>query len=111
MGATVVPGGLDPAAEALAEMGIDLERVPDDLPCPMPVEYDTPDTLGVDRLLGAFAAWSELRSPLVVVDCGSATTVDAVRDGAFLGGFIAPGPAALAQALQAVPAGYGKCVS
>lgn len=53
--------------------------------------YSRPDRLGVDRLVNAVAAWERLRRPCVVVDCGTAITVDAVADGAFLGGAILPG--------------------
>ena len=44
------------------------------------------DLTGVDRLLGAWAAWSIYGAPVIVVDLGTATTVDAVdADGFFLG--------------------------
>jgi type III pantothenate kinase len=60
------------------------------------------DQTGVDRLLGAWAAWSLYGAPVVVVDLGTATTVDAVdADGFFLGGAILPGPAAALDALVA----------
>src|SRR5207344_2394145 len=48
--------------------------------------------IGADRLVNALAANRLHTGPAIVVDCGTATTVDAVGpDGAFLGGAIAPG--------------------
>ncbi|TWU57037.1 Type III pantothenate kinase [Rubripirellula tenax] len=84
---------------------------------PMPVAVDFPDRLGIDRLLSAFQARRITRDsspnsgscgPLVVIDAGSAVTVDWV-DGAgrFCGGAILPGLSlqsrALAMGTDALP--------
>ena len=70
---------------------------------PLVVKLPRPDMVGVDRLLDALAA-NRLRTPgrpAVVVDVGSAITVDLVdADGAFLGGAILPGIAMSARALH-----------
>jgi type III pantothenate kinase len=59
---------------------------------PLAVRVDRPNEVGADRLVNAFAAHRLHAGPSVVIDCGTATTVDAVGpDGAFLGGAIAPG--------------------
>lgn len=59
-----------------------------------------PDRTGPDRLLAAWAASRIHGSPVIVVDLGTATTVDAVdADGFFLGGAIAPGLELAADAL------------
>ncbi len=51
-----------------------------------------PDQTGPDRLVAAWAAASIHGAPVIVVDLGTATTVDAVdADGFFLGGAILPG--------------------
>jgi type III pantothenate kinase len=51
-----------------------------------------PDQAGPDRLLAAWAAASLYGTPVIVIDLGTATTVDAVdADGFFLGGAILPG--------------------
>src|SRR5439155_16784418 len=51
-----------------------------------------PSAVGVDRLANAIAARDLYGTPAVVVDLGTATTFDCVsREGAFLGGVIAPG--------------------
>ncbi len=56
------------------------------------IRIDNPDEVGADRLLNALAAHQDYGGPLVVVDFGTATTFDIVdKDGAYLGGIIAPG--------------------
>lgn len=56
------------------------------------IKVDTPEEVGVDRLLNALAAHHRYRGPLVVIDLGTATTFDVVdQDGNYLGGAIAPG--------------------
>jgi type III pantothenate kinase len=48
--------------------------------------------VGPDRLINAYAAAHLHGTPAVVIDCGTATTLDAVETGgAFIGGAIAPG--------------------
>jgi len=56
------------------------------------IRVDQPEEVGADRLLNALASHQHYRGPLVVIDFGTATTFDVVdRDGAYLGGIIAPG--------------------
>jgi type III pantothenate kinase len=60
-----------------------------------------PKQTGADRLANAVAAWHRCRTACVVVDLGTAITVDIVdRKGDFIGGAIAPGLAAMARALH-----------
>lgn len=67
----------------------------------MPVLLDNPRELGADRLINAFAAWSEFKQPLIVIDFGTATTFDVVSGkGEYLGGVIAPGINLSLEALQ-----------
>jgi type III pantothenate kinase len=55
-------------------------------------DYDRPREVGADRLVNGLAAWKKFGTAVVIVDFGTATTVDAVsRDGHYLGGAIAPG--------------------
>jgi type III pantothenate kinase len=57
-----------------------------------PSRYRLMDTLGADRYCGVLAARERFGAPVIVVDCGTATTVNVVDDGGvFLGGAIAPG--------------------
>jgi type III pantothenate kinase len=59
---------------------------------PIAVRVDRPGDVGADRLVNAFAAGRLHGTPAVVVDFGTATTFDCVgRDGAYVGGAIAPG--------------------
>ena len=62
-------------------------------PLPIQIEYETPQTLGVDRIAGAVGA-REINSsaPLLVIDAGTAITYDYVTsEGVYKGGNIAPG--------------------
>jgi type III pantothenate kinase len=70
---------------------------------PLRVELDRPQGVGIDRLLNAVAVNERRppRAPAVIVDAGSAITVDAISaDGAFLGGTIAIGLALAARGLH-----------
>jgi pantothenate kinase type III len=67
---------------------------------PLLTALPRPDLTGPDRLLAAWAAIVLHGRPVIVVDLGTATTVDAVdADGFFLGGAILPGFGLAAQAL------------
>lgn len=72
-----------------------------DLPLKLHVEF--PERVGLDRLAAAVAAKVLAdRRPAIVVDAGTAITVDLVSaDGAFEGGVILPGFRLTAQALAA----------
>jgi type III pantothenate kinase len=66
----------------------------------MPVLYDDPTEVGADRIVNAVAALAKYGGPCVVVDFGTATTLDAVsRAGEYLGGIICPGIQVSADAL------------
>ncbi|MCU0665927.1 MAG: type III pantothenate kinase [Candidatus Omnitrophica bacterium] len=59
---------------------------------PIKNKYQTPDKLGSDRLVNAFAASRLYKAPLVVVDFGTAITFNVVsKQKEFLGGMIFPG--------------------
>lgn len=59
---------------------------------PMEPKVDEPDRLGIDRLICAYATTLHCAPPVIIVDAGSAITVDLVtRDGEFQGGAIVPG--------------------
>lgn len=56
------------------------------------VDVDEPRSLGADRALNAIAAHAKYDGDLIVIDFGTATTIDAVDfNGAYKGGIIAPG--------------------
>ena len=59
---------------------------------PMETTVDEPERLGIDRLISGYAASLHTSGPLIVVDAGSAITVDFVsRQHRFEGGAILPG--------------------
>ena len=63
-----------------------------DIPIPMPVLTDQPEKVGVDRLVSALAAFERTKCWTIVVDAGTAITIDVINnDGAFMGGIIASG--------------------
>jgi type III pantothenate kinase len=64
------------------------------------VLYDNPREVGADRIANAVAAYEEYGGPVIIVDLGTATTFCAVSArGEYLGGAIAPGLGASAEAL------------
>lgn len=76
--------------------------------------YDDPGRLGCDRWAALIAAWKLVGSRCLVVNCGTATTVDALSDaGEFVGGLILPGLALMQRSLgdaaaQLPPGGAGS---
>jgi type III pantothenate kinase len=97
----------DPVADRITsavtdQMNVEIYRVGEDLPVPIGRCLDPETITGVDRLLNAAAAFARLRQACVVVDAGSAVTVDFVDgEGTFHGGAIAPGASMQLQALHA----------
>lgn len=60
--------------------------------CGVRNSYDHPAQLGSDRWAALIAAWHQVHASCLVVNCGTATTVDALSaEGEFLGGLILPG--------------------
>jgi len=99
--ASVNPPALKRLERLLADMSLPAPLVARrDFPIPIRTEVDVPERVGVDRLLGALAAYRRLGGACVVVDFGTAITVNSVRaDGVFLGGAILPGLGLAARAL------------
>jgi type III pantothenate kinase len=63
-----------------------------DLDLPIKLKTEKPELTGVDRVLAVAAAYEQMGKACVVVDCGTAITVNVCDDqGRFLGGAIAPG--------------------
>ena len=66
----------------------------------MPILYDNPKEVGADRIADAVGAYDLYGGPCVVVDMGTATTVEAISaNGEYLGGAITPGVAISLEAL------------
>lgn len=63
--------------------------------------YSDPSSMGVDRWLAMLAAWHGSHQSFVLVDAGSAVTVDVVQEsGRHQGGFILPGRHLMLDSLQ-----------
>jgi type III pantothenate kinase len=78
-----------------------IEWVGDELPLPIKVLTSEPDKTGIDRVLNVAAAHEIIGKACVVVDAGTAITVDCCNDsGDFLGGAIAPGLSMLLDSLH-----------
>jgi type III pantothenate kinase len=98
---SVVPRLTDAWAEVVRSMvGRDAMIVGPGLRTGMPIRYDNPHEVGADRIANGVAAIAAYGAPVLVVDFGTATTVDVIdAEGAYLGGAIAPGLETSAQAL------------
>jgi len=71
------------------------------IPLPLDVKVRDKRAVGVDRVCAAAAAFEKLQGSCVVVDFGTAVTVDLVDDdGVFVGGAIFPGVGLQLQALH-----------
>lgn len=59
---------------------------------PITNTYDTPETLGRDRLAASVGAWSrQPKATHLIIDAGTCITYDVVHAGKYLGGNISPG--------------------
>jgi type III pantothenate kinase len=66
----------------------------------MPIRYDDPREVGADRIVNGVAALDAFGAPVIVIDFGTATTLDVIdAGGSYLGGAIAPGVETSAEAL------------
>lgn len=99
--ASVVPP-LDQALKRMAEVYFQLTPlfVDHTTNTGLKILYDSPSELGADRIVDAAAAVAKYGAPCIVVDCGTATTFNAVNAAhEYLGGVIAPGIMISAEAL------------
>lgn len=68
--------------------------------CGVKNHYSNPAQLGSDRWAALIAAWHLIGGACLVVNCGTATTVDALnQQGEFIGGLILPGIAMMQRSL------------
>lgn len=103
----VVLSSVNPKAEVFITncvkkyFSINPQFIGKDIPVPMQVLTDHPERIGVDRLLNAIAAFERTKTWTIVVDAGTAITVDVINNiGAFAGGIIAPGMGISSKALH-----------
>lgn len=100
--ASVVPAATGPAQEAVEKLlgKPALQLTPATLRG-VSLDYPRPKTIGQDRLANAIAARRHFGAPVAVVDFGTAVTFDVVsREGAYVGGIIAPGLASMTDYLH-----------
>jgi type III pantothenate kinase len=92
-----VASGVPPVTAALREMtrryfGFDALVLEPGVRTGMPVLYDNPKEVGADRIANAVGVYDLYGGPSVIVDFGTANTVDAISErGEYLGGAIFPG--------------------
>ncbi|MBM4155150.1 MAG: type III pantothenate kinase [Lentisphaerae bacterium] len=93
--ASVVPRAGRAWRRALAAAGLaPVVGVRHDLDLGIRLDYPRPETLGADRLANLAGVAGLRGRAVIVIDAGTATTIDAVTaEGVFIGGAIAPGPA------------------
>jgi type III pantothenate kinase len=91
---SVVPELTQAVCEVVLQvMGVEIMVMGDDrLKFGMEICVEYPERVGHDRIADAIGAISRFPSPLVIIDMGTATTVNVVdREGRFIGGMIIPG--------------------
>jgi type III pantothenate kinase len=99
----VQPAQRDRLVEWVRQQGDTVFLLDNPKDLPLFVRLEHPERVGVDRLLDAVAANARRppETPAVIVDAGSAVTVDYVDcEGAFRGGAIFPGLRLMSQALH-----------
>jgi type III pantothenate kinase len=58
----------------------------------MPILYESPKDVGADRIVNGIAAYEKYHDTCIIVDFGTATTIDLIsKRGEYVGGAIAPG--------------------
>lgn len=58
----------------------------------MPILYESPKDVGADRIVNGIAAYEKFHDSCIIVDFGTATTIDLIsKKGEYVGGAIAPG--------------------
>lgn len=83
------------------QTGQSIQWVGRELDLPIKVNTHPPTDTGVDRILNIAAAYEQMQKACIVVDAGSAITVDLCNDaGEFLGGAILPGVNMMLDALH-----------
>lgn len=87
-------------AALLREWGLCVLEMTQQTAVPIENAYLTPATLGVDRLAAAVGAVSQVGENCLIVDFGSAITIDLVEGGVFRGGNISLGVAMRFRALH-----------
>lgn len=90
---SVVPQAVTPLRWMSRDVfGCRASVVGEDVAFPLPIRIDNPREVGADRVVNAVGALKRHPPPLVIIDFGTATTLDIVdAEGAYCGGVIAAG--------------------
>jgi type III pantothenate kinase len=98
---SVVPAVTGPLTTLCRQwLGLEPLIVSSDLDLGITLGHREPQSVGVDRIANAAAAWRLTRDACIVVDLGTATKLEAIdANGVFRGGVIAPGLAVSRDAL------------
>jgi len=101
-GASVNPPGMQIVEHVISEsIHQTIEWAGRNLDVPIKVLTDEPAKTGIDRVLNVAAAYEQLQRACVVIDAGTAVTVNVCNDlGEFLGGSISPGVSMQLEALH-----------
>jgi type III pantothenate kinase len=90
--ASVVPMATEPFCDGLVDATGTVPIVVGAHNLPIRLDVDEPQTVGADRMINTLAASRLFRCDTIVVDFGTATTLDCItKEGRFIGGIIAPG--------------------
>ncbi|MCS6968358.1 MAG: type III pantothenate kinase [Cytophagales bacterium] len=83
------------ASDLIAQANTSAHVIPFTYQLPLPIKnsYQTPHTLGMDRLAAALGAWQHFPyQSSLIIDAGTCITYDFITsEGEFLGGLISPG--------------------
>jgi len=96
-------------AALAADRTLHVQRLGRDIPLRIPNTLTDDTTVGQDRLLNAMGAFARAKQACIIIDAGTAVTVDFVDgEGTFHGGAIAPGLTMMRDALHAGTAALPK---
>lgn len=93
----IISSVVPPVTEAIKAavkklLGIDCLVVGSGIKTGINIKIDDPGTAGCDLVTGAVGALAKYAPPIIIIDMGTATTMFALdKNGAFIGGSIAPG--------------------
>jgi type III pantothenate kinase len=114
-GGAVAAASVNPKIDTLVEQAVraaadqSVQWIGRDIDVPIGVETQAPRETGIDRVLNIAAAFEQMGKACIVVDAGTAVTVDCCNDyGDFLGGAIMPGVSLMLEVLAEKTAGIGR---
>jgi type III pantothenate kinase len=98
---SVVPQATTAAVSAVTkQLGKSPQVIEHSLRLPFALEVPDPSLIGTDRICAAAGALGTKGLNGIVIDAGSAITVDLVHKGAFIGGIILAGPSMVLESLH-----------